>query len=508
MGLGSGGSEVSTPRRRVDLPSSVWLIATAGFVVQLLAAAHYGYFRDELYYLACTRRLDWGYVDQPPLSIGLLWAWTRIFGTSLISIRVPMALCYAGTVLVNAKTTQDLSSTKWASIIAASATAAAPVYMVVGHFYAMNGLDVLLTAMLVQSWLRAAEGPLYWWSWGILLGLCLLNKWSGLWIVAAMLLGMLMTSRRSELKCWIPWAAACLGSALAVPSLAWQAQNHWPMVEFLQNARQYKMLPVMPWQFLFTQVAVMNVLAAPVWLSGAIAPLLRRDAKKTSAALSFVIVMAILMFSMKSRANYLSPAMALVMPFGSIEVASWLEKRFFWRCAGLSLVGASALVHSLLVLPLLPVESLKQVLMRLPSPPSDERGPKSPLQGHADTLGWKEMADATLSALESLPSAERDKTVVLASNYGEAAALEFYGVPKVICPHNNFYLWGPGDWNGSTALLVGRSPAFDSRFSSVRVVGRTKDSDATPEEARMPIRLGMYLKMPARDFWSIAKRFE
>jgi hypothetical protein len=41
------------------------------FGIHLLANAlgGYGYFRDELYYLACSRHLAAGYVDQPPLSI-------------------------------------------------------------------------------------------------------------------------------------------------------------------------------------------------------------------------------------------------------------------------------------------------------------------------------------------------------------------------------------------------------------------------------------------------------
>ena len=44
----------------------------AALLVHLLTNGHYGYFRDELYYIACARHLDFGYVDQPPLSILLL----------------------------------------------------------------------------------------------------------------------------------------------------------------------------------------------------------------------------------------------------------------------------------------------------------------------------------------------------------------------------------------------------------------------------------------------------
>ena len=34
----------------------------------------YGYFRDELYYMASTEHLSWGFVEHPPLSIAVLAA--------------------------------------------------------------------------------------------------------------------------------------------------------------------------------------------------------------------------------------------------------------------------------------------------------------------------------------------------------------------------------------------------------------------------------------------------
>ncbi|MBP1691952.1 MAG: hypothetical protein H6Q32_1304, partial [Bacteroidetes bacterium] len=46
-------------------------VALARLALQLWTNAFggYGYFRDELYYLACADHLDVGYVDQPPFSI-------------------------------------------------------------------------------------------------------------------------------------------------------------------------------------------------------------------------------------------------------------------------------------------------------------------------------------------------------------------------------------------------------------------------------------------------------
>jgi hypothetical protein len=39
------------------------LLAAAKLAVHLVAIERYGYFRDELYYLASTDHLAWGYVD-------------------------------------------------------------------------------------------------------------------------------------------------------------------------------------------------------------------------------------------------------------------------------------------------------------------------------------------------------------------------------------------------------------------------------------------------------------
>src|ERR1700693_518850 len=58
---------------------------------------HYGYFRDELYYLDMARHLDWGYVDAAPL-IAVYARIALLMGGSLAALRILPAL--AGTALV------------------------------------------------------------------------------------------------------------------------------------------------------------------------------------------------------------------------------------------------------------------------------------------------------------------------------------------------------------------------------------------------------------------------
>lgn len=98
----------------------IFCLSACKLLVHLYAGRHYGYFIDELYYLACSRHLAWGYVDQPPLIAWITWLARSVLGESLPAIRFLPAVAGAGEVALAALIARELGGKRFAQGLAAS----------------------------------------------------------------------------------------------------------------------------------------------------------------------------------------------------------------------------------------------------------------------------------------------------------------------------------------------------------------------------------------------------
>src|ERR1051325_6707448 len=97
--------ESFSPRGEVAL--ALYLSAIK-LLLHFLTNGGYGYFRDELYYLACGEHLDWGYVDQAPLIAVVARAQRAALGDSLFALRFLPAVAGAALVFVTGLLTREL----------------------------------------------------------------------------------------------------------------------------------------------------------------------------------------------------------------------------------------------------------------------------------------------------------------------------------------------------------------------------------------------------------------
>src|SRR6266436_6891124 len=185
------------------------LIAFFGAVallLHLLTNGRYGYFRDELYCIACGRHLAFVYVDQPPLSILLLRLSQILLGDSLFAIRLLPALAGAAAVALTGLIARELGGRRWAIALACAGSLCALFNLAVGNFFSMNAFEPLLWMGCVYLFVRIINGgsPTLWLWFGVLLGLGIENKHSTVFFGVGIFAGLLITpERRHFASKWI-----------------------------------------------------------------------------------------------------------------------------------------------------------------------------------------------------------------------------------------------------------------------------------------------------------------
>ena len=490
-------------------------IPLAVFTALVANAMSDGYFRDEFYYLACARRLAWGYVDHPPLSVALLALVTAIFGDSLMVLRTLAAAAAATSVWLTGRLARRFGGDPFAETLAMVAAAIAPALLGTATFYSMNVLEILIWTVAASILVDVLAQPSTrgWLTLGVVLGLGLLNKISVLWLGAGMAIG-LLAWRRDLLRTRGPWIAGAVSAVLSVPHVAWQVANGWPTIEFIRNASANKMQESTPAEFLLEQVLNLHPLTAPIWIAGLLFLLFARRARshRPLAAL-YLVPLVILIANRTSRSSYLAPAYPLLIAAGGVALRPLIETRGR-RIAAVTALIVGGVVTLPLAVPLLPTARYVRYAEALGVAPSTEE--KQELgrlpQFFADREGWPQLVSAVLAAWNQVPADERTRAAVLTGNYGEAGAIEklakSYGIP-VFSGHNNYALWGPGDRHVETVIVLSRSrERQQGRFVSVTEMGTTACGDCMPYENGLTIFVGRGLKKPFAQLWPELRHFD
>src|SRR5438067_11301529 len=181
-------SSVPSPRRASVTSSRImWAAAAVVLLLHLLTATNYGYFRDELYFLACSRHLAAGYVYIAPL-IAWVAALVRVtLGQSLFAIHTVPALAAAALVILTGKLTQQLGGNAKAVALSCLAILCSIIYLALYSLNSMNAFEPLFWTGCLYCVVLAMQrnDPRWWLLFGALAGLSLENKHSTLFFGAA-----------------------------------------------------------------------------------------------------------------------------------------------------------------------------------------------------------------------------------------------------------------------------------------------------------------------------------
>ncbi|MCA8829290.1 glycosyltransferase family 39 protein [Hymenobacter pini] len=464
------------------------LLALLKFSSTFLLASHaYELHRDEYLYLDYGRHLAWGYLEVPPLTALQSWL-TLALGGGWFWVKFWPALWGSLTVYVVGRAAQRLDGGNWA-VALAGVCYLVGAYARLNFLFQPNSFEVLVFTLGAYLLIRQQQqpSPQRWVALGVVLGLGLLNKYTTLFYIAALGAALLLTPMRRALVTRAFWLGPGVALLLWLPNLVWQLRHGIPFLHHMQLLHETQLVHVSAAEFWQDQL-LMNLPGLWVWPAGLLALLVGR--LRAYRVVALLCCGGLLLLTVLHGKNYYALGYYPVLLAAG---AAWWEKVLArWPRGQRVLRPALLLVPVLACLPLLPViftvvppGRMQQVgrhyqgtgIMRW----EDGRDHALP-QDFADMVGWRELADKTWAAYQALPAATRARTLILAANYGQAGAINYYNrhrpIPAAHSFNGSYLFWQheapPQPWH--YVLLIDDEPDnLAAHFRSFCRVGEVRN---------------------------------
>ncbi len=455
-------------------------IALATVVVHLIVGNRYGIHRDELATLDDARHLAWGYVAYPPVTPFFGRISLELFGTSIRGFRFFANVAQAIAVLLTGLMAREMGGRRGAQLIAA--VAAVPFCLGGGalmQYVAFDCLAWVLTAYFVVRLLKS-EDARWWMAIGAALGFGMLTKWTIGFFTLGIVGSVLLTDARRYLRSKWLWIGVGLAILIFLPTLIWQAQNHFISLEMLKHIHTRDMRQGRTTYFLPQQLEL-TAFRFPLAMAGLYFCLLTQAGKRFRM-IGWMYVLTLLLFAvLHGRWYYMGPAYSMLYAAGAVWGEQWLA----------TISRGRAMAIRVVVWGFLSLDVLLTIALWLPTAPLHSRWWQisSSMQGdYVEELGWPELVQEVARIRDSLTPQEREHLAILGANYGEAGAIDLYGpqygLPSAISGVNSFWVRGYGNPEPQIVIILGLEKDYvDHRFTSCRLGGHTPNPyNVTNEE--------------------------
>jgi hypothetical protein len=506
-----------------SMPQLDWRIVAAfsgaTVLIHFLTNGAYGYFRDELYFMACGEHLSWGYVDLPPMVAAIARFSRATMGDSLFSIRFFPALAGGATVALTGVFAWELGGGLFAQFLAMLTAMVAPIFLGLDTILTMNAFDPIFWMGCAWALIRIIKSgdPRWWLMFGISAGLGLENKESIVFFGGCVLVALMLTPQRKVIfNRWL-LLGGLVALVLAMPTVIWQALHHFPMYEELSNVKgSNKNTPLTMLSFFTGQLVQLNPFSAPIWIGGLYYFLLAERGKPFRFFGFTYILLWIAFVVLRGKVYYIAPMYPLMIGVGAVFLEGVTAS--IWRPLIRYALPAIVLITGILIspnaIPVLPVDTFirYQQALGVKGPKTETSALADLPQLYADMFGWEEMTAKVADVYQSLTPAQQHETAIYAQNYGEAGAIDFfgprYGLPKAISGHLAYFIWGPRD-KGSAQILIainGEEDDYRRAFGSVERVAMVGTKYSIPHE-HVPIFLCRDPKQPLSELWPRTKLY-
>ncbi len=484
-------------------------MALIKLLIHLPVLHRYGFHHDELYFIACGDHLSFGYVDHAPLVPWIARLATTLFGESLFGLRIFATLAGALTIFLTGVLVARLGGGRYAQLLACVALLVAPVSLRTGNLLAIPSFEPLfwIACALVLVRIVNDDNPRLWPWFGLIAGFGLMNKHSMLFFGFGTAVGLLVIPQlRKHLRTPWPWVGGGVAMLVFLPNIVWQVQHGWPTAGFIRDLSENVMAGVSKLQFIVGQVLYLNPFAAFVWIWGLVFLFTKRG--KTYRVLGVIWVSVfLLLLATDSKIYYLSPAYPAIIAAGGLAIERWVAARNRERLKpvflGLLILGG--LVFSPLSLPYLSMQNTDRFVDTVTF---GAFGNIYELTGDLHGMfGWPERVDAVADVWARIPDDERARTVILASDYGNAGAIDFLGrargLPRSVCLDQTYWMWGLPEGPIDTVITSGfGTETLERIWDEVEVVRSVELENVNPSQTPHVVAICRKPKIPLDDLWA------
>jgi hypothetical protein len=323
------------------------------------------------------------------------------------------------------------------------------------------------------------------------------------------MLGVLSSPLRTALLTPWPWLGLAGALVVGAPSLVGQIRLGFPVLAQMADLKESQLDRITPADFLLGQLlwgpAVLLAIAG-------LYALIAGSALRPFRALGWSCVAAFaILILMQGKPYYAGPLYPALFAAGALvleRAADGLAGEILQAAAVAILFGFGVGTFPLGV-PVLPPPAMAgyaQALGIEAAVRTNTGAPGSLPQDYADMLGWEEQVATVARVYHALPTDQRQRAVVVAGNYGEAGALEFYGprygLPQVVSPAGSYWFFGPGDRPGEVVITIGISrETLRPFFDSVRTGATVSHPWAVAEEQNLSVYVGTGSQTTLQRLW-------
>lgn len=370
-------------------------------------------------------------MDFPPVAAWVAWFVSHVAGNSLIALRLVSLACGVGTVFLVALTARELGGRLPAQLGASLAWAASPYILGSASIFHPTWFDTLAWAAYLYVMVRilVRPEPRLWPLLGVVAGIGMEAKYTIAFLIAVSAVALLAFDR-GTFRTRGPWIAAGIALLLLAPNLAWQAAHGWPSIHFASSQNAKTAADTSRPVYVAEQILFLGATFAVAVIG--VVSLWRR---RLRALATIPVLVTIVFFFERGRGYYPLPADGLAVAAGAVAIESWTRRG-----------RRRVLIATLVVLQLAAIALVAPVIVPIyPTRTMISRGIwKNSF--FKDEIGWPELTNQVVAAWNGLPAADRADGAVVASNYGEAAALAHFGhgrLPLVLSGHLSWQYWHP-----------------------------------------------------------------